>query len=96
MTEIRVRPGLRAGFVDQAFFLVFGFWFLVFGFWFLVFGFGLTCGLYEWVCFIVLSCHPWLFSMRVPGTTSHFLKGAKTNEKRLTRLTCPAGACGIF
>jgi len=27
VTEIRVRPGLRAVFVDQAFFLVFGFWF---------------------------------------------------------------------
>ena len=71
----------------------FGRWRLVHNCWWviLVFLFFIVLGCFSGF-FIVLVCHPWRFSMPVPGTTSHFLKGAKTNEKRLSHTNLPCGS----
>ena len=37
-----------------------------------------------------------IFSKPVPGSTSHFLKGAKTNEKRLSHTNLPCGSLRDF
>ena len=87
-------------FVFVFLFLSLSFCFCLFGlsFWFVV---GFSCSLLLsfltcWSCrsclFIVMGCHPWRVSMPVPGTTSHFLKGAKTNEKRLSHTNLPCGS----
>jgi len=88
--------GFQGGVFGVCCFWVAGFgfcWFVLLLSWWLVL---LACCSYLLLLRVLYACHPWRFSMPFHGTTSHFSNGAKSNQKRLSPIFCPAGCLRQF